>query len=253
MKKPKSISASDSATSVQVRATIDEARRPRSDGIEARHRLLDTALRLFAEKGFQKTSTREIAQLAEVNVASIKYYFGDKAGLYKAAFIEPMMGSCQRCVLEEQPDLPLDEGLHAFFVEYLAPLQQSDIVQLCLRLHFREMVEPTGLWQDEIDAYVKPSHAALIQLLQRHLQIKKADDDLHRLAFSIASLGMQVYVSRDIIHAIRPSLIHSASALDLWAAQLADYAYAMASSHAQQRGVALPVPDDKVFKKKKKT
>ena len=51
----------------------------RSDGQEARTRLLDAALVLFADKGFAKTSTREIAQAAQVNVASISYYFGDKA------------------------------------------------------------------------------------------------------------------------------------------------------------------------------
>ena len=52
----------------------------RSDGVEARNRLLDAALALFAEKGFAKTSTREIAAAAQVNIASISYYFGDKEG-----------------------------------------------------------------------------------------------------------------------------------------------------------------------------
>ena len=56
------------------------AKAMRSDGVEARNRLLDAALALFAEKGFAKTSTREIAQAAQTNIASISYYFGDKAG-----------------------------------------------------------------------------------------------------------------------------------------------------------------------------
>jgi AcrR family transcriptional regulator len=75
-------------------ATITQAprRAPRSDGAEARHRLLHTALRLFAQKGFAKTSTREIAREAEVNISAISYYFGDKEGLYAATFNEPMGG-----------------------------------------------------------------------------------------------------------------------------------------------------------------
>src|SRR4051812_38465331 len=65
-------------------------RKQRSDGAEARERLLHTALKLFAEKGFSKTSTREIAQAAGANIASISYYFGDKAGLYRAVYTEPL-------------------------------------------------------------------------------------------------------------------------------------------------------------------
>ena len=53
----------------------------RTDGAKARQQLLHAGLKLFAEKGFAKTSTREIALAAHANVASISYYFGDKEGL----------------------------------------------------------------------------------------------------------------------------------------------------------------------------
>src|SRR4051812_24113332 len=67
----------------------DEGRKSRSDGVQSRERLLLSAMRLFAEQGFARTSTREIALAAGTNIASISYYFGDKAGLYRAAFTEP--------------------------------------------------------------------------------------------------------------------------------------------------------------------
>ncbi|PWF55481.1 DUF1956 domain-containing protein, partial [Massilia glaciei] len=37
----------------------DELRKTRSDGAQSRERLLLAAMRLFAEQGFAKTSTRE--------------------------------------------------------------------------------------------------------------------------------------------------------------------------------------------------
>ena len=61
-----------------------------SPGEDARSRLLRSGLRLFAQQGYSKTSTRELAEDAGVNVASISYYFGDKAGLYRAVFFEPL-------------------------------------------------------------------------------------------------------------------------------------------------------------------
>ncbi|MBZ0265742.1 TetR family transcriptional regulator [bacterium] len=48
-----------------------------------RGRILAAALKLFAEKGADASSTREIAQLADVNQAMINYYFGNKEKLYQ--------------------------------------------------------------------------------------------------------------------------------------------------------------------------
>ena len=42
---------------------------------DARERILDTAELLFARKGVDKTSTRDITTEAGVNVASVNYYF----------------------------------------------------------------------------------------------------------------------------------------------------------------------------------
>lgn len=47
-----------------------------------RDRLLNTALQLFAEKGYEGTSVREIALAAEVTKPTLYYYFKSKEGLY---------------------------------------------------------------------------------------------------------------------------------------------------------------------------
>jgi AcrR family transcriptional regulator len=53
----------------------------------ARTQILNVATRLFAERGFEGTSTREIAKQAGLNVSLISYYFGGKEGLYKQILI----------------------------------------------------------------------------------------------------------------------------------------------------------------------
>lgn len=55
---------------------------------ESRERLLRAARNLFCQKGYVGTSIREIAREAEVNSALIKYYFGDKEGLFRHVFRE---------------------------------------------------------------------------------------------------------------------------------------------------------------------
>jgi AcrR family transcriptional regulator len=48
-----------------------------------RERILEAALPLFAARGFDGTSTRQVAQAAGVNVATLAYHFEGKEGLYR--------------------------------------------------------------------------------------------------------------------------------------------------------------------------
>jgi len=45
--------------------------------------IIETAIELFAEKGFEGTSIRDLATKADVNVAMINYYFGSKEKLFE--------------------------------------------------------------------------------------------------------------------------------------------------------------------------
>ncbi len=54
---------------------------------EKQLQIMDRALEVFAEKGFDNASVRDIAQRAEVNVAMISYYFGSKEKLLEAIFL----------------------------------------------------------------------------------------------------------------------------------------------------------------------
>ncbi|HEV7382051.1 MAG TPA: TetR family transcriptional regulator [Dyadobacter sp.] len=48
--------------------------------------ILGVAEKLFSTKGFQGTSVRDIAEMAEVNVSMISYYFGSKDKLIEVLF-----------------------------------------------------------------------------------------------------------------------------------------------------------------------
>lgn len=207
----------------------------RSDGLEARTRLLDAALALFADKGFAKTSIREIAQAAQVNVASISYYFGDKAGLYRAVWTDPRCNPDCNSAQYADTDMALPDALQGMLRGFVEPLKQGELTQRSMKLHFREMLEPTGVWQQEIDNNIKPSHMALVSLLCRHLNVAEADDDVHRLAFSIAGLGMMLHVAGDVFAAIRPQLVATPEALDVYGDRLLHYALALVEAEQQRR------------------
>ena len=51
-------------------------------------RLIEAASEVFAQHGYAGTRVREIVRAADVNLASVNYYFGGKEGLYAATLKE---------------------------------------------------------------------------------------------------------------------------------------------------------------------
>ncbi|MFM2417763.1 MAG: hypothetical protein RL385_2486 [Pseudomonadota bacterium] len=65
------------------RAGPKPVRSTRADAPLVRDRLLDSAERLFAERGFHGASVRDITSAAEVGLAAINYHFNTKEELFR--------------------------------------------------------------------------------------------------------------------------------------------------------------------------
>ena len=222
---------------MKTASSASSARQARSDGEQSRERLLHSALALFAEQGFAKTSTRQLAQAAGTNLAAISYYFGDKAGLYRAAFTELHGNSEEDMARFVGVKLSLTEALRGFYGGFVEPLRHGVLMEQCVKLHMREMLEPTGLWAEEIKQGIKPMHDALVAVLCRHLGLKRADDEVQRLAVCIAALGVHLHIGRDVMDAVAPQLHSKPKALDLWAEKLTMYAQAMVAAETSRRAL----------------
>ena len=201
----------------------------------ARGRLLQAALGLFAHQGFAKTSTREIAEAAGTNLAAIKYYFGDKAGLYRAVFFELQSKPEEEIRRYGGEALSLHDALRGFYLGFLEPLKQGELTTLCMKLHMREMLEPTGLWSEEIEQGIRPMHEALVRVLCRHVGVTQPDEHITRLAVCVAALGVHLHVGRDVTDALAPALNNAPDAFDRWLDALVMYAEAMVAAEVQRR------------------
>ncbi len=220
-------------------------REPARPAEGARARLLAEGLRLFAQQGYKKTSTRELAEAASVNIASISYYFGDKAGLYRAVFAAANGPPEEHLALFAGNHFTLKQALQGFYAGFLEPLKQGDTARLCMKLHFREMLEPTGLWEAQLAHAIKPIHDALVALLCRHLGLRiadagnTADSDLHRLAICLAGLGVQMHVCLDVNEHLLPGISDGADAINRWSDRLVMFGLAMVQAEARHRGLVL--------------
>jgi TetR/AcrR family transcriptional regulator, regulator of cefoperazone and chloramphenicol sensitivity len=73
---------------------------------DARTRILSAAGDVFTEKGFEKATIRDICQRAGTNVASVNYYFQDKAGLVNAVLNGWWEASLEKYPPEYPEDAP---------------------------------------------------------------------------------------------------------------------------------------------------
>lgn len=211
------------------------ARAARTDGEQSRERLLQAALRLFAQQGYAKASTREIADAAGANLASIRYYFGDKAGLYRAVFIAAAESPDDEIARFGGEHLSLPEALRGLYFGFVEPLRQGEFAELCMKLYMREMIEPTGMWAREIEEGIRPKHEALMKVLCRHLGLRRPDHDVARLATSLVGLGLHLHVCADVLQAVAPALNRDAKAYDLWLDRLVMYGCALVQAERERR------------------
>src|SRR3972149_9632089 len=67
-----------------------------------RERLLDAAGEVFADRGYRRATVREICRIANVNIASVNYYFKGKEDLY-ADVLECAYHQARQKYHEEEP------------------------------------------------------------------------------------------------------------------------------------------------------
>jgi len=138
---------------------------------QTRQALIRAALKLFGSKGFDGTSTREIAAAANANIGSIAYHFGGKEGLRTASanFIVETMQTVIRQALTAEAAMPRDEAsavaqfnaaLERMVAFVVAAPQAGEIVQFVLR----ELAHPTAALDAIYDGVFEPTHKRLCQL-----------------------------------------------------------------------------------------
>ncbi|MEM1030228.1 MAG: TetR family transcriptional regulator [Myxococcota bacterium] len=106
------------------------ARPVNANAEETKRRILDAASDLFAERGFEGTSVRQIASAANVSLGMIRHYFGSKEGLHRA---------CLESALTAYPTLT--EYIETSLASGQSP---ADVIVAATRIGFRYAVERKG-------------------------------------------------------------------------------------------------------------
>ncbi len=114
-----------------------------------RERLLEAAERLFAEKGYDGASLREITSAAGCNIAAVNYHFGGKENLYLQVFQRRLghlrdlrISRLEQVLAEAGRDATPELVLSTFTTAFLEPLADESGGRQLMELMAREMLDP---------------------------------------------------------------------------------------------------------------
>ncbi|VXB88603.1 TetR family transcriptional regulator [Flavobacterium sp. 9AF] len=126
--------------------------------------------KLFAEKGFDGTSIREIAKAADINVAMVSYYFGSKEKLLEAIILYRV--SAFRIMLEniQAEAISSKEKIEKFVALYIKRIYQNrDIYQI---LHY-EIINQNRTSNFPAFSEIKKNNLKLLEEIIKEGQTEK--------------------------------------------------------------------------------
>ena len=153
---------------------------------ETRQRLIESAMRLFAERGFGKVTVREICKAAQANVAAVNYHFGGKTGLYEEivqSAIRTMHGTTQE-IQKTGEGCPPEEQLRIFVRIFLSRVVQARDGWIH-RFMAHELNDPTPALDLVVKQVIKPRMAYLGSVIASLLDCRPTDARVEHCVMSV--------------------------------------------------------------------
>jgi AcrR family transcriptional regulator len=162
-------------------------------------RLLQAAELVFADKGLEKATLREITRLAEVNLAAVSYYFGSKSDLALAVFdqLSTRLNERRLADLESNLSEAMQAGrppdLRAILTIFIGPyVETGKSGRLFARLVMQHRVAPSELTKAIVQRHFDPMAKRFIQGIAQAAPHLDSSELFWRYVFMIGSVVYSV-------------------------------------------------------------
>lgn len=165
-----------------------------------KQKILATAGPIFAKRGYQKATVRDISVAAGVNLASINYYFGDKSKLYLELLQrarDQQGGDLSFPVVDRNSDP--EELLERFVTVLLRKLGIGEETDWQMKLLVNEFLAPSEAGRQIVEGYFAPYFESLMKIIDRIAGRALSQPERVRYGFSVIGQCLHYRLAAPII------------------------------------------------------
>jgi len=160
-------------------------------------KIKEAAKRVFLEKGFGGTTTRDIAEHSDTNIALVNYYFRSKEKLFQEIFLESFAETFSPITRILNDDLPLEAKIYKLVDNMTDLLKRDPLLPMFVFSEMRseksKMCElVVGLHQQEANSFITQLESEAAKG-----NIRKMDFD--QIDLSIMSMVIFPFLSMNMI------------------------------------------------------
>lgn len=160
-----------------------------------REHLLEAAKHVFANRGFQGATVREICTRAHANIAAVNYHFGDKRGLYSEVLRQAIPGTGPK--LDEpasETKVDPEKMLRNLIAGMARNLSDSSAQTWQLQLLAHEIAQPSLPIGRLVRDALGPAYDRMRSIVARILALPASDERTSLCTYSI--LGQVMFFMR---------------------------------------------------------
>lgn len=166
-----------------------------------RERIIQIAAGMFAERGFQQVTVRDICSRAGANLAAVNYHFRDKEGLYLEVF-----RYARSRAFEEYPLPPGGDGrtspevrLRGFVRTTLLRILDEGEDAYLAKLMAREFMEPTRALDMMLEETIRPTFHLLGSIVRDLLGEGASEQEVRLCCASVVGQCLHYFYARPVV------------------------------------------------------
>jgi AcrR family transcriptional regulator len=214
-----------------------------------REKLLEVAGPIFADRGYQAATIREICLEAGANVAAVNYHFGDKLGLYTEVLQQSVRAAQVKAVQNAlDQNAPPEDILRALIRVRLRSITSEDLPDWHSRLLAHELVQPTPALGELVENVARPIYKRLLELIGGMLGLPPNDDHTRLCAISVVGQVLAYVLPGPLLTQIWPELKMTPQQVERIADHIADFSLSYLQDFRSKHGTMTPPSKRRVSK-----